>query len=120
MCTAISAGGSPNPTTEGGSASWPSEDGCKKPLVFTYCPACLHVVLEAKPFAPRQAAPTRERMVHPLRRLRAVDEEGCCSPLSLGLLTEVSRGLQRFLVYLARWAEFRDWELAHSHQLGRE
>lgn len=30
------------------------EDGCKKPLVFTYCPACLDVVLVARPFAPRK------------------------------------------------------------------
>ena len=30
------------------------EDGCKKPLVFTYCPACLKVVLDAKPFPPRK------------------------------------------------------------------
>jgi hypothetical protein len=49
-----------------------------------------------------------------------VDEEGCCIHCHWAVLTEVSRGLQRFLVYLARWAEFRDWELAHAHQLGRE
>ena len=47
----------------------------------------------------------------------AVDEEGCCIHCHWAVLTEVSRGLQRFLVYLARWAEFRDWELAHAHQL---
>ena len=50
----------------------------------------------------------------------AVDEEGCCIHCHWAVLTEVSRGLQRFLVYLARWAEFRDWELAHAHQLGGE
>lgn len=50
----------------------------------------------------------------------AVDEEGCCRHCHLDLRIEVSNGLQRLRVYLARWAEFRDWELAHSHQLGRE
>ena len=45
----------------------------------------------------------------------AVDEEGCCGHCQWVVLTEVANGLRRFCVYLARWAEFRDWELAHSN-----
>ena len=47
----------PKPDDRGWVSFMAQEEGCKKPLVFTYCAACLHVVLEAKPFAPRPFAP---------------------------------------------------------------
>jgi len=41
----------------------------------------------------------------------ATDEDGYCRSCHWIVLTEIEYGMRTLRTYLARWSDFRDWEL---------
>jgi hypothetical protein len=43
-----------------------------------------------------------------------VDEDGYCGHCHWAVRTEIEHGMHKLRDYLARWSDFRDWELSGS------